>query len=236
MSPPQYVCFMASIVPSLVAGDFARLGESLDVVQALGVSAVHVDIIDGHFRSQISVGQPVVRSIRKATRLDLDVHLVIERPEHYIADFVNAGADSLAFHIEATQNATLAIDSIQKLGAKAGLALSPSTPVEACYEVLEGLDYVLVETGGGTFMARSFNRVAALAQERETRGLNFAIEAEGNVGVSEAEKLLAAGADILVVGSAIFDKEERGKAMRAFARTLSGSSLAFGQEAPSQAH
>jgi ribulose-phosphate 3-epimerase len=236
VSPPQYVCFMASIVPSLVAGDFARLGESLNVVQSLGVSAVHVDIIDGHFRSQISVGQPVVRSIRKATRLNLDVHLMIERPERYMADFVSAGADSLAFHIEATQDATLAINSMQKLGVKAGLALSCSTPVEACYEVLEALEYVLVETGGGTFMARSFNRVAALAQERKARGLNFDIEVEGNIGVSEAEGLLAAGADILVVGSAIFDKEERGKAMRAFARTLSGGSLAFGQETPFQAH
>jgi ribulose-phosphate 3-epimerase len=225
---------MASIVPSLLAGDFARLGESLEVVEALGVSSVHIDVMDGHFRPQISVGQPVVRSIRKATRLRVDVHLLIEGPERYIEDFVKAGADSLAIHLEATENVALAMGPARKLGVKAGLALNAATPVAACFEVLEDLDFVLVETGTGRSLPRSLKRLTALAKEREARDLNFAIAAEGDIGRGEAEELFSAGLDILVVSSAIFDKKERGEGMRAFARALSGSSPAFGQEMKSR--
>ncbi|HXH50624.1 MAG TPA: ribulose-phosphate 3-epimerase [Terriglobia bacterium] len=225
---------MASIVPSLLAGDFARLGESLDVVETLGVSSVHVDVMDGHFRPQISVGQPVVRSLRKATRLKVDVHLMVERPGRYIEDFVKAGADSLAIHLEATENVALAIGPARRLGIEVGLALNESTPVATCFEVLEDLDFVLVETGTGRSLPRSLKKVAVLAKERETCGLNFAIAAEGDIGADEAGELLPAGVDILVVGSAIFDKKERGEAMRAFARALSGSSPAFGQELKSR--
>ena len=227
---------MASIVPSLLAGDFARLGESLDVVQALGVAAIHIDIMDGHFRPQISVGQPVVKSIRAATSLKLDVHLMIERPERFIEDFVSAGADSLAFHLEATRNVDRAIDSTRSLGVKAGLALNAATPVEACYEVLQDLDYVLVEVGSRAFRARSHKKVAALAKERGARGLNFAVQAEGDVGPDEAANLFSAGADILVVGSAIFDENERGEAMRSFARKLNGDSPTLGRETASGGH
>jgi ribulose-phosphate 3-epimerase len=223
---------MASIVPSLLAGDFARLGESLDLVQALGVPAVHIDVADGHFRPQISVGQPVVRSIH----LKVDVHLLVERPERYFEDFVKAGAGSLAFHLEATQNVGPAIDSARRLGTKVGLALNAATPVEACFEVLADVDFMLLETGAGARIPRSLRRVSAFAKERESRGLNFAIAAEGDIEAGEAEKLFPAGADILVVGSAIFDKEERGEAMRALARSLSGDSAAFGREVKSQTH
>ena len=221
---------MASIVPSILAGDFARLGESLDAVHALGTSAIHIDIMDGHFKPQVSAGQPVVRSLRKATHLKLDVHLMIERPERYIEDFANAGADYLAFHPEATQDVTLGITSARKRGVKVGLALSPAAPVETCYEVLEDLDYVLIQTGSvgtgaETFTPRSLNKVAAIAKQREARGLNFAIEAEGGIGAREAGELLLAGADILVVGRAIFDKGEGGAALRALARTLNTAGL-----------
>jgi len=232
---------MASIAPSILAGDFARLGESLDVVHALAVPSIHIDIMDGHFRPQISVGQPVVRSIRKATRLKLDIHLMVERPERYIKDFVSAGADSLAFHPEATQDVTLGIGLARKLGVKVGLALNPATRLEFCYEVLEDLDYVLIQTGAvgwgaETFMPRSISKVAALAKEREARGLNFEIEAEGGIEAREAEELLPAGADILVVGSAIFDKQDRGEAMRAMVRALRRDSSASGKEIRSRVH
>jgi ribulose-phosphate 3-epimerase len=224
---------MASIEPSLLAGDFARLGKSLDVVEALGVATVHIDVMDGHFRPLISVGQPVVRSIRKATRLKVDVHLMVERPERYIEDFVKAGADSLAIHLEATENVALAIGPARRLGVKVGLALNAATPVPGCFEVLEDLDFVLAETGTGRFLPRSLKKVAALAKEREARGLNFAIAVEGDVGAGEAEELFPAGVDILVVSSAIFEKNERGEALRAFARALSGISPALGQETKS---
>jgi ribulose-phosphate 3-epimerase len=232
---------MALIVPSILAGDFARLGESLDVVRTLGISAVHIDIMDGHFRPQISVGQPVVRSLRRATHLKLDVHLMIERPERYIEDFVSAGADYLAFHPEATADVTLAISSARRLGVKAGLALSPAAPVETCYEVLDELDYVLVQTGSvgsgeEVFARRSLDKVAAIAKAREARGLHFVVETEGGIGVREAEQLLAVGADILVVGSAIFDKEARGQAMRALVRAMGQGTPALGQEEKFRVH
>ncbi len=227
---------MASIVPSLLAGDISRLAESLDVVQALGISTIHIDVMDGHFRRQISVGQPVVRSVRKATHLNLDVHMMVERPERYFEDFVRAGADSLAFHFEATQNITLATELARRLGTKVGLALNSSTRVESCFDVLGYLDYVLVETGIETFMPRSLSRVSALAKEREVRKLNFSIAAEGGIRAREAEDLVAAGGDILVVGSTIFDRSKDGDVMRAVARTLSGTPLVDGRETRSQVH
>jgi ribulose-phosphate 3-epimerase len=227
---------MALIVPSLLAGDFARLGESLKVVQALGVPAVHIDVMDGHFRPQISAGQPVIRSIRRATNLELDIHLLIERPERYLEDFVKAGADSLAFHLEASENPAQAISTARKLRTRTGVALNASTPVETCFEVLEDIDFVLVEAAAEALKPRSLHRVAALAKERKARGLNFAIEAEGDFCAGVAEKLFRGGADILVVGSAIFDKEERGEAMRALAQTLSGDSAAFAQETKNGTH
>jgi ribulose-phosphate 3-epimerase len=227
---------MASIVPSLLAGDFARLGESLNAVEALGVLTVHIDVVDGHFRPGISVGQPVVSNICKATRLKVDVHLLVERPERYIEDFVKAGVDSLAFHLEATQNISLAIALARRLGTKVGLALNAATPVGACSEVLEDLDFVLLETGTGAMLPRSLRRVAALAKEREILGLNFAIAAEGDISAGEAEKLFPAGSDILVVGSPIFDKKEGGKALCALARTLSARSTAPGREMESGVH
>lgn len=226
---------MASIVPSLLAGDFARLGESLGLIEALGVSSVHIDVMDGHFRPQISVGQPVVRSIRKATRLKVDVHLMIERPERYIEDFVEAGADSLAIHLETTQNIGLAIGAARKLGVKVGVALNAATPVASCFEVLEDLNFVVVETGSGSLLQRSLKRVATFVRARESAGLKFAVAAEGDVGAAEAEQLLLAGVDILVVGPAIFDRKGRGEAMRALTRALSGGSPAFGKGIKSRA-
>ncbi len=232
---------MTSIVPSILAADFDRLGEALDVVQALGLPAIHIDVMDGHFQPHISVGQPVVRSIRKATKLKLDVHLMIERPERYIEDFINAGADYVAFHPEATHDVTFGINSAKRRGVKVGLALGPATPVERCYEILEDLDYVLVQTGTvdkgtETFKQRSINKVAALAKARETRRLSLTIEAEGGIGIGEARELLPAGADILVVGSAIFDTQERGEAMRAFVRGLGHDRGAFGQKMNARVH
>ncbi|HET9179417.1 MAG TPA: ribulose-phosphate 3-epimerase [Terriglobia bacterium] len=226
---------MASIVPSLLAGDFARLGESLGLIEALGVSSVHIDVMDGHFRPQISVGQPVVRSIRKATRLKVDVHLMIERPERYIEDFVEAGTDSLAIHLETTQNISLAIGAARKLGVKVGVALNAATPVASCFEVLEDLNFVVVETGSGSLLQRSLKRVATFVRARESAGLKFAVAAEGDVGAGEAEQLLLAGVDILVVGPAIFDRKGRGEAMRALTQALSGGSPAFGQGIKSRA-
>ncbi len=221
MSAPTAVSeIMASIVTTLLAGDLARVGETLDAVEAMGIPTIHIDVMDGHFRPQISVGQPVVQCIRRAARQKLDVHLLVERPERYFEDFVKAGAESLTFHYEATPNVALAINSARKLGTRVGLALNPATRVETCYEVLEDVDTVLIETGSENFLPRSLGRVVALVKERKDRGVKFAVAVEGSIGAREAEDILAAGADILVVGRAIFDKSGDGEALRALAQTL----------------
>lgn len=227
---------MAAIVPSLLSGDFARLGEYLDAVEALGISRIHIDVMDGHFRPGISVGQPVVKSICNATRLEVDVHLLVERAERYIEDFVKAGADSLSFHLEATQNPTLALALARRLGVKVGLALDAGTPVGACFEVLENLDFVLLDAGAGTRSLHSLRRVAALARERETLGLNFALAVEGDIGLGEAQKLFPAGADILVVSSVIFDRKAGGESIHALMRTLGDNSTTSGRKMESRVH
>lgn len=206
----------------------------MDLVQGLGITAIHVDVVDGHFRPQISVGQPVVKSIRNATRMNLDVHLMIERPERYVEDFVKAGADSIAFHPESTQNASLAISTAKRLGAKVGVAVNTTMPLEACYELLEDIGYVLIENGNKESRPRSLKKIVTLANERAHRELNFAIAAEGEFGADEANDLLSAGADILVVGSAIFDKAGCGEAMRSLAKNLSQQSPPAGPEIESR--
>ncbi|HVA01884.1 MAG TPA: ribulose-phosphate 3-epimerase [Terriglobia bacterium] len=214
---------MALIAPSMLAVNFARLGEALSEVKSLGASIIHIDVMDGHFGPEISVGQPVVGSVRQATELELDVHLLVERPERYLHDFIRAGADRLAIHIEATRNACRAIQLAKEHGVKVGLALQPETPVQDCFELLQELDYLLILSaidvrGQAEFLRRTIGKVGTAAREREKQGLNFAIEVEGGIGPNEAEELAVAGADILVVGSAIFGSNDRNEAMRELTR------------------
>ncbi len=214
---------MTLIAPSMLAANFARLGEALEEAKSLGAAILHIDVADGHFAPEVSVGQPVVASIRKATALDLDVHLLVERPERYVQDFIRAGADRLAIHIEATQDVCHAIHLAKNQGVKVGLALRPETPVQDCFEIIEELDYLLVLSAikvgrQAGFLYRAVEKVAAAAEERERQGLDLAIEVEGGIGPDEAEQLAAAGADILVVGSAIFDSHDRSEAMRELTR------------------
>jgi ribulose-phosphate 3-epimerase len=203
---------MALIVPSLRAADLSRLREALDSAETLGASMIHIDVTDGHFEPEISMGQPVVRRVREATGLELEVHLLIERPERYIQDFIRAGANRVAFHAEATADAGRAINLVRSQGVKVGLALNCSTPVETGLALLEELDYLAILTSSGDggeerFIWPAVEKVAAAAQERKRRGLKTAIEAEGGIGAREGEELVAAGADILVINSAISDKE-----------------------------
>jgi ribulose-phosphate 3-epimerase len=204
---------MALIAPSLLAADFARLGEALETIKAAGASMVHVDVMDGHFVLDITVGQPVIASLRKATDLVLDVHLLVERPERYVADFVEAGADRLCVHIEATPHLHKALDLIRTRGARAGVALNPATPVESLAEVWGDIDFVNVLTSDPGlseqgFIAGSAAKVRAAAQAREERRLGLAVQAEGSITAAHLEELARAGADILVVGSVIFRSED----------------------------
>jgi ribulose-phosphate 3-epimerase len=204
---------MAFIAPSLLAADFSRLAEALAIIKAAGATMVHVEVMDGHFVPDISVGQPVIRSLRKATDLVLDVHLLIERPERYVAEFVDAGADRLSVHAEATPHLHRLLEQIRAQGAKAGVAVNPGTPIESLAEVLGQLDFLSILTADPglrerEFIPRSLAKVRRAARTREEGRLGFLIQVEGGIGGNAVEELIQAGADILVAGSAIFHNED----------------------------
>ena len=203
---------MVHIAPSLLAADFARLGEALQFMKEAGASMVHVDVMDGHFVPNLSVGQPVVKSLRKATDLVLDLHLLIERPERYIAEFVSIGADRVAIHAEATPNLRQALSLIRTEGAETGLALNPSTAVESVVDVLGEIDFLLILSAdlgfaSSSFLPRTLSKVQAASELRQERQLNFVIQVEGGIGEEHIDSLGNAGADILVAGSDIFHKD-----------------------------
>jgi ribulose-phosphate 3-epimerase len=201
---------MALIAPSLLAWDFARLAEGLEAMEAAGARLVHIDVSDGHFAGEITVGPPVIRSIRKATNLVLDVHLIVERPERFVADFLAAGADRLAVHAEATANLHSAIEAIRGGGGKAGVAINSSTPLEALSEAIEDVDFLTVltaDTGIERFIAAMLSKVKEAVKLRAHRHARTEIEVEGGIGLEHVEKLVQAGADILVAGSAIMNSD-----------------------------
>jgi ribulose-phosphate 3-epimerase len=219
---------MALIAPSLLAADFARLGEALHTIEAAGAPMLHVEVMDGHFVEDISVGQPVVRTLRKATNLVLDLHLLIERPERFIAEFLELGADRIAVHQEATTRLHRVLEQIRKQGAKAGVALNPATPVETVVDLAGELDYlsVLCSDPGlseRTFILRSVEKVRAAASLRDERRADFAIQVEGGIRFEHMEQLTRAGADILVVGSAIFNSDDPKKRLSEMLRLVSVS-------------
>ena len=218
---------MGLIVPSLLAADFARLGEALRTIKEAGAGIVHVDVMDGHFVEDISVGQPVVRNLRKATDLTLDLHLLIERPERFVGEFLAAGADRLAVHIEATTRLHQVLDVIRKQGVQAGVALNPSTPVDSIVDLVGEFDYLSILSsdpglGEGTFIPRSAEKVRAAASLRDERRAEFVIQVEGGIRVEHMERLVQAGADILVAGSAIFNSEDPKARLGEILRLVSG--------------
>jgi len=201
---------MALIAPSLLAADFARWGEALQLIKQSGAPMVHVDVMDGHFVSDISVGQPVIKSLRKATDLVLDVHLLIERPERFAQDFLEAGADRLAVHAESTLRLPGLLEFIRARGAKAGVALNPATPTEAVSELLGEFDFLVImaaeprlQTHPRDYRPRTIAKIRQVVQAREAGRQHFAIQVEGG-GVEFDNEIVQAGADILVAGSNIF--------------------------------
>jgi ribulose-phosphate 3-epimerase len=203
---------MALIAPSLLAADFSRLAEALEMIKGVGATMVHVDVADGHFSADLTVGQPVIRSLRNSTDLALDVHLLIERPERYAAEFVDLGADRVSVHAEAATNLHPVLEAIRQRGAKAGVALNPSTPLEALEEVLGEVDSVMLLTADPgvkeqPFIPGSLDKIRRTVKTREDRRLKFAVQVEGGVSLERVEEMVQAGADILVAGSAIFHYE-----------------------------
>lgn len=207
------------IAPSILAANFAKLGEDVRIVEEAGADIIHVDIMDGHFVPNISLGIPVLASLRKATRLPLDVHLMIEQPELYIEDFIRAGGNRILVHQEATVHLDRALAMIRELGAEAGAAINPATPVTMLSEVLDKVDTVLVMTvnpgfGGQKFISNTYEKIRQLNQMRARYNASFRIEVDGGVDLENTAELARAGANTFVAGTSIFHTADPAAATR----------------------
>ena len=201
------------IAPSLLAADFARLAEAAAVAERAGAELLHVDVMDGHFVPNLTIGPPVVAALRKVTRLPLDVHLMIETPETTLARYLDAGADWISVHVEATRHLQRCLDAIRRGGARAGAAINPGTPAGALDAVCGDLDYAVVMSvnpgaGGQAFIESSIAKVEQVSREAKTSGHRFLIEVDGGVGPDNAGALAAAGAEILVAGTAVYGESD----------------------------
>ena len=211
------------IAPSILSADFARLGEEVKMVEDAGVDYIHIDVMDGNFVPNISFGQVVVSALRPVTKLPLDVHLMIANPENYINDFAKAGADIIMAHVEATPHIHRVIQMIKAAGVKPGVVLNPGTPVEAIKYVLGDVNQILVMTvnpgfGGQSFIESTVEKIAELDRLRKEHGYHYEIEVDGGIQPESAKKCAAAGADVFVAGSYIYDAEnpqEKINALRA---------------------
>jgi len=224
------VTYPVEIAPSILAADFASLGEEIRAVERGGASLLHVDVMDGHFVPNISIGVPVVESLRKATRLPLDVHLMIENPERYIQPFSEAGADMISVHQEATFHLDRVLAMIREHGCRPGAVINPATPVSALSEVLESVDYVLVMSvnpgfGGQKFIPGALEKIRRLKEIRERYNHSFRIEVDGGLGPENVMDVVRAGAEILVAGTSIFHTPDPAEAVRAL-KQIAGEALA----------
>ena len=195
--------------PSILAADFARLGEQVKEADEAGAQYIHIDVMDGVFVPSISFGMPLIRSIRKVTDRVFDVHLMIVEPERYVKEFKECGADSITFHLEATEDADATIDLIRSLGCRVGMSVKPKTPIEVVRKYLSKLDMLLVMTvepgfGGQKYIRESTERVRQARKMADELGLNPDIQVDGGITVENAKIVLEAGANVIVAGSAVF--------------------------------
>jgi len=220
---------MIEIVPSILSADFARLAEDIARVERGGAKMLHLDVMDGHFVPNLTIGPPVVESVRRATQLHLDLHLMIENPERYVTSFVEAGANSVSVHYEAARHLDGVLGMIRKAGAMAGVVLNPSTPVSVLESVIEVADYVLLMSvnpgfGGQKLIPYVLEKVRALDRMRREKKLALPIEIDGGVHLNNLAEVVRAGCDWIVTGSAIFhstDPEATVREMRNIAAQAS---------------
>lgn len=203
---------MIKIAPSILSADFSKLAEDIAEVEKAGVEYLHIDVMDGHFVPNITIGPLILESIRSKSRLFFDVHLMIENPDQYIPQFIEAGGDSICVHAEACKHLHRTIQLIKDSGAKAAVAINPATPISIIEPILEELDMVLIMTvnpgfGGQTFIKSTLNKIKELKDIMNGRGLNLDIEVDGGVKLDNLYEVVKAGANVIVAGSAIFLSE-----------------------------
>jgi ribulose-phosphate 3-epimerase len=199
------------LAPSILASDFAHLADQVERATAGGAAVVHVDIMDGHFVPNLTMGPPLVKSLRQATRLPLDCHLMIDNPDQFIAEFAEAGADWISVHQEACPHLNRTLHLIKQHNCRAGVVINPATPVDTLCEVLDFVDYVLVMSvnpgfGGQKFIPGTLHKMRRLSEIRSERGYQYRIEVDGGIAMETVAQVVQAGAEILVAGNAVFGK------------------------------
>ncbi|WP_160720060.1 ribulose-phosphate 3-epimerase [Bacillus sp. USDA818B3_A] len=204
---------MVKIAPSILSADFAKLGEEIIAVDQAGADYIHIDVMDGHFVPNITIGPLVVEAVRPVTKLPLDVHLMIENPDQYIEAFAKAGADYITVHVEACRHLHRTIQSIKSFGVKAGVVLNPATPVESIQHIIGDIDMVLLMTvnpgfGGQSFIPEVLPKIRQVKEMADQKGLTIEIEVDGGVNPVTARQCIEAGANVLVAGSAVYNQED----------------------------
>ncbi len=221
---------MVEIAPSILAADFTRLGEQLAAVERGGAEIIHVDVMDGHFVPNISVGPFIVQAVRKATTLPIDCHLMIEDPDKYIADFARAGANMISVHPETTYHLHRTLSLIHQSGCRAGVVLNPATPLGIIEEVIPEIDFVLIMSvnpgfGGQKFISAALNKVRRLKAMLNAHGAQAQIEIDGGITAENADDVVVAGAEILVAGSSIFGQPDLATAVQKLRQAATASQV-----------
>ncbi|MBB5323720.1 ribulose-phosphate 3-epimerase [Anoxybacillus tepidamans] len=211
---------MVKVAPSILSANFAKLGEEIRDVEQGGADYIHIDVMDGHFVPNMTIGPLVIEAIRPITKLPLDVHLMIEHPDHYISAFAKAGADYLSVHVEACPHLHRTVHFIKECGVKAGVVLNPHTPISMIEHIIDDVDLVLLMTvnpgfGGQKFIHSVLPKIQRVAQLAKERNLSIEIEVDGGVNAETARLCIEAGANVLVAGSAIYGEIDRAAAIRA---------------------
>jgi ribulose-phosphate 3-epimerase len=223
--------FMVEIAPSILSADFTRLGEQIAAVERAGASYIHVDVMDGHFVPNLTIGPFVVEWVRKVTTLPIDAHLMIENPDDFIGAFARSGANMISVHPEATYHLHRTISFIRQAGCQAGVVLNPATPLAMIEEIVADVDYVLLMSvnpgfGGQKFIPSSLDKLRRLRDLIRMKSARARIEIDGGIGPDNAAQVVAAGAEILVAGSAVFGSEDPGEALKKLLRAAESSGRA----------